>query len=299
MLVWPVRITMLDGMPSVGMDTEGAARAAIHSRASGTALGAAAARCCIMPTCRAGRESVATRSTRSGDSVQAAVAASTATTRGTRMERSKGGGPGETRGKPGLAQGRNPRLKASVRSRVTAPRLQSSALREWDRLVGALETARRDPRRLGPWAVQVVRFAAKVVFVAVLPFLVAYSIYALVYLSSANAKSDRVRAYYASLHPLLRVGLSTLIVFDGDAVITDLARRPEDYKTMGLPPNDGSLHLVQRDGYAHAADLRTGGRGFLRNRLVQLYLWGLGFSTLRHTGTSDHLHVELPVQMIR
>ncbi|HYS59416.1 MAG TPA: hypothetical protein VEM27_02405, partial [Gemmatimonadales bacterium] len=129
-----------------------------------------------------------------------------------------------------------------------------------------------------------------------LPFVVAYSIYALVYLSSANAKSDRVRAYYASLHPLLRVGLSTLIVFDGDAVITDLARRPEDYKTMGLPPNDGSLHLVQRDGYAHAADLRTGGRGFLRNRLVQLYLWGLGFSTLRHTGTSDHLHVELPVR---
>src|SRR5207244_8398504 len=45
-----------------------------------------------------------------------------------------------------------------------------------------------------------------------LPFVVAYRIYALVYLSSANAKSDRVRAYYASLHPLLRVGLSTLIV---------------------------------------------------------------------------------------
>lgn len=250
-----------------------------------------------------------------------------------------------------------PRAGASRTGLVTLARLQSSALREWDRLVGALETARRDPRRLGPWAVQVVRFAAKVVFVAVLPFLalvrvavflyeyegwptalaltggiactaavvtaygawvwhrltgqvrlalvgrrialpfvVAYSIYALVYLSSANAKSDRVRAYYASLHPLLRVGLSTLIVFDRDAVITDLARQPEDYKTMGLPPNDGSLHLVQRDGYAHAADLRTGGRGFLRNRLVQLYLWGLGFSTLRHTGTSDHLHVELPVR---
>src|SRR6266576_666519 len=196
-----------------------------------------------------------------------------------------------------VAMGKSqPRAGASRTGLVTLARLQSSALREWDRLVGALETARRDPRRLGPWAVQVVRFAAKVVFVAALPFVVAYSIYALVYLSRANAKSDRVRAYYASLHPLLRVGLSTLIVFDGDAVITDLARRPEDYKTMGLPPNDGSLHLVQRDGYAHAADLRTGGRGFLRNRLVQLYLWGLGFSTLRHTGPSDHLHVELPVR---
>src|SRR5256886_8117002 len=53
-----------------------------------------------------------------------------------------------------------------------------------------------------------------------------------------------------------RVALSTLILIDGDAVITDLARRREDYGTMGLPPNDGSLHYVQRDGYAHAADLR-------------------------------------------
>ena len=129
-----------------------------------------------------------------------------------------------------------------------------------------------------------------------LPLVVAYSIYALVYLSSANAKSDRVRAYYASLHPLLRVGLSTLTVFDRDAVITDLARRPEDYKTMGLPPNDGSLHLVQRDGYAHAADLRTAGRGMVKNRLIQLYFWSMGFGTLRHAGTSDHLHVELPVR---
>ena len=237
------------------------------------------------------------------------------------------------------------------------PSLESSALREWNRLVGALDTARREPRHLGPWLLQVVKLAAKTIVVALLPFValvraavflyghegwptalalaggiactaavvtaygvwvwhrltgrvrlaligrrialplvVAYCAYALVYLSSANAKSERVRAYYASLHPLLRVGLSTLIVLDGEAVITDLARRPEDYRAMGLPPNDGSLHLVQRDGYAHAADLRTAGRGFLRNRLVQLYLWGLGFTTLRHIGTSDHLHVELPVR---
>lgn len=273
------------------------------------------------------------------------------------MKRSDGVGPKETSGKPEFAQGRNRRPKASVRSPVTTTRLVSNALREWDHLVGALETVRREPRRLGPWAVQVVRFAAAVVVVALLPFfafvrvavflyeyegwptalalaggtfctatvvtaygawlwhrltgqvrlalvarrvalpfVVAYCVYALVYLSSANAKSEQVRAYYASLHPLLRVGLSTLIVFDRDAVITDLARRPEDYRTMGLPQNDASLHLVQRDGYAHAADLRTAGRGFVRNRLVQLYLWGLGFDTLRHAGTSDHLHVELPLR---
>ena len=273
------------------------------------------------------------------------------------MEHSKRAGPGETSDKPEFAHGRNPRPKATVRKRVTTPRLVSSALREWDRMVTALEDVRREPRRLGPWAVRVIRLAAKAVLVALLPFLAlvrvavflyehqgwptalalaggtacsvavvtaygawvwhrftgqvrlalvarrvalpfvaAYCVYALVYLSSANAKSDRVRAYYASLHPLLRVGLSTLIVFDRDAMITDLARRPEDYRTMGLPQNDASLHLVQPDGYSHAADLRTTGRGFLRNRLVQLYLWGLGFDTRRHTGTSDHLHVELPVR---
>jgi hypothetical protein len=129
-----------------------------------------------------------------------------------------------------------------------------------------------------------------------LPLVVAYCGYALIYLSSANAKSERVRAYYASLHPLLRVALSTLIIADRDVVITDLARGPEDYTAMGLAPNDGSLHYVQRDGYAHAADLRTAGRGIVKNRLVQLYFWSMGFGTLRHTGTSDHLHVELPVR---
>src|SRR2546430_13371397 len=66
-----------------------------------------------------------------------------------------------------VAMGKSqPRAGASRTGLVTLARLQSSALREWDRLVGALETARRDPRRLGPWAVQVVRFAARVVFVA-------------------------------------------------------------------------------------------------------------------------------------
>jgi len=237
---------------------------------------------------------------------------------------------------------------------MTIPRLESSALREWDRLAGAATTARPEPRRLGPWMVEVVRLAAKIVLVALLPFIalvkvavflhqhqgwpiafalaggvacttavvtaygtwawhrftgrvrlaliarrfalplvVAYCGYALIYLSSANAKSEQVRAYYASLHPLLRVALSTLILVDRAAVITDLARRPEDYQAMGLPPDDGSLHYLQRDGYAHAADLRTAGRGLVKNRLIQLYFWSMGFGTLRHVGTGDHLHVEL------
>lgn len=129
-----------------------------------------------------------------------------------------------------------------------------------------------------------------------LPLVVAYCGYALIYLSSGNAKSDRVRSYYTSLHPLLRVALSTWILVDRDLLITDLTRRPADYPAMGLPVSDGSLHYVQRDGYAHAVDLRTEGRSGVKNRVVQAYFWSMGFATLRHLGTADHVHVELPVR---
>jgi len=238
---------------------------------------------------------------------------------------------------------------------VTLPPIDSSALREWDRIAAGPVTT--GAKRRTPWPLLLVRLAVQALLVGLLPFIalvqvavllyqhegwptafalaggvactaavvtaygtwawhrftgrirlaliarrfalplaVAYCGYALIYLSSANAKSEQVRAYYASLHPLLRVAVSTLILVDRDAVITDLARRPEDYQAMGLPPNDGSLHYVQRDGYAHAADLRTAGRGMAKNRLIQLYFWTMGFGTLRHVGTGDHLHVELPMR---
>jgi hypothetical protein len=119
---------------------------------------------------------------------------------------------------------------------------------------------------------------------------------ALLYVSSAHAKSEHVRTYYTALHPLLRLALSTLILADRDLVMTDLARRPEDYRAMRLPVYDGSLHYVQADGYVHAADLRTLGRGVVRNGLVQLYFQAMGFQTLRHVGTAEHLHVELALR---
>ena len=240
---------------------------------------------------------------------------------------------------------------------MTIPPLDSSALREWERIAAGPGTAGPPAEHGATWPSRVVRLAAKALVVALLPFLalvkvavflyshegystvlalaggtactavvvtayaawawhrltgrvqlailarrfalplvVAYCGYALIYLSSAHAKSERVRAYYASLHPLLRVALSTLILADRDLVVTDLARGPEDYAAMGLAPNDGSLHYVQRDGYAHAADLRTACRSELKNALVRVYFWGMGFTTLRHVGTGDHLHVELPVR---
>ena len=240
---------------------------------------------------------------------------------------------------------------------MTIPRLDSSPLREWERIAAGPLTTGTPARRRWGWPVRVVRLAAQALLIALLPFLVlvkvavflyaregystvlalaggtactagvvtgyaalvwhrvtgrvrlglvarrialplvvAYCGYALIYLSSANAKSDRVRAYYASLHPLLRVALSTLIIAERDLVVTDLARGAGDYVAMGLAPNDGSLHYVQPDGYAHAADLRTTGRSELKNRLVQAYFWSMGFATLRHVGTGDHLHVELSLR---
>lgn len=121
----------------------------------------------------------------------------------------------------------------------------------------------------------------------------AYVVYALVFVASANVKSDDVRSEYRSLHPLLRVAASALILVDPASVITDAGRTPEDYWLMGLPRNEASLHFAQGDGFVHALDLRTVGRAEWRNRSVELAFWFLGFHSLRHVGTADHLHVSL------
>jgi hypothetical protein len=121
----------------------------------------------------------------------------------------------------------------------------------------------------------------------------AYVAYMLVFIASANVKSDEVRAEYRSMHPLLRVASSALILADPAAIVTDAGRSPQDYRRMGLGPVEASLHFVQDDGYVHALDLRTNGRSELRNRCIQAAFWMLGFHTLRHVGTDDHLHVSL------
>jgi hypothetical protein len=99
-----------------------------------------------------------------------------------------------------------------------------------------------------------------------------YCLYSLVYLSSLNVKDDDLRTRFGSLHPLLRMATSTLILVDGDLIITDMIREPADYARMGLPLYERSLHFAQADAY------------FIT----------LGFRTLRHVGTADHLHVSLP-----
>ena len=128
---------------------------------------------------------------------------------------------------------------------------------------------------------------------AAVPVVFTWCVYAAFYLSRVNVKSDDVRAYYSSVNPILRVALSTIVLVDPDLVVTDMGRVRADYRRMGLKVNDHTKHYVQPDGWVHAVDLRTRGRGVIRNGLVQFYFWSMGFSTLRHVGTADHLHVQL------
>ena len=89
------------------------------------------------------------------------------------------------------------------------------------------------------------------------------------------------------------MGISTLVFLDEDLIITDASRKPEDYKKMGLKTKSRSLHYIQSSGYAHAIDIRTNNRNFVRNFFTKLYFQLMGFNTLRHDGTADHLHVSL------
>lgn len=124
---------------------------------------------------------------------------------------------------------------------------------------------------------------------------VAYAFYGMMYYSSLNTKTDEIRSYYRSLHPIMRVALTTVTLANSEMIVTDIQRIPEDYDRMGLPKNEQSLHYVQSSGYVHAVDLRTRGRAEVQNLALRLTFRMLGLSTIRHYGTADHLHVYLPV----
>jgi hypothetical protein len=128
------------------------------------------------------------------------------------------------------------------------------------------------------------------------PLVLGFCGHALLFLSRANVQAGPLQSEYRATHPLLRIALSTVILANGDLVVTDLSRIHADYARMGLPAFDATLHYPQRDGWVHAVDLRTAGRNEIANRLVQLYFVLMGFRTLRHVGTADHLHVELPLR---
>ena len=143
-------------------------------------------------------------------------------------------------------------------------------------------------RLMGTWKISG-RMSKMMIVLVVL-----YCGYSLIYLSSTNVKSEAVRDTYLSLHPSLRVATSTLVLADRSLVVTDVGRTPADYARMGLPALENSLHYRQQSGFVEAVDIRTRGRSEIMNLLVRSYFWAMGFNTLRHTGTADHLHVSVP-----
>ena len=128
-----------------------------------------------------------------------------------------------------------------------------------------------------------------------LPAVVLWSAYSLFYLSQSNAKTAGVKSAYPSLHPVLRLAVSSAIVADGDLVVTDARRTAADYRRMGLPVFERTMHYPQRDSWVHAVDVRTIGHGAVRNFALAWYFRAIGLRVVRHVGTADHLHVELPV----
>lgn len=120
-----------------------------------------------------------------------------------------------------------------------------------------------------------------------------YGFHALFFISSGQVKSQDLRLEFLEMHPLLRLSTSTLAYMDESLVMTDAQRGPEDYAKMGLPSKSSSLHYKQKDGYVYALDVRVKGRSEIRNMFVTLYYRLMGFKTLRHVGTADHLHISL------
>ena len=133
------------------------------------------------------------------------------------------------------------------------------------------------------------------IFRGVLVLVVAYTFYGMLYYSSLNTKTEEIHSYYRSLHPIMRVALTTVTLADSDIIVTDIQRSAKDYRRMGLSENEHSLHYVQADGYVHAVDLRTKGRPWWKNWIFEHSFKLLGLSTIRHVGTADHLHVYLPL----
>jgi len=130
-------------------------------------------------------------------------------------------------------------------------------------------------------------------FIIAFLFVFLYAMHGIFYYSGKNMKNAELKDEITKVHPILRLSVSTVIHLDKGLIITDANRAPEDYKKMGLKSIKNSLHYPQSSGYSHALDLRTNNRSELRNTLLINYFRLMGFRTLRHVGTADHLHVSL------
>ena len=119
------------------------------------------------------------------------------------------------------------------------------------------------------------------------------SVHVLFFISDSQIKSKDLKKEYMGLHPILRLATGMVGKIDKSLVITDISRAESDYTKMGLSINENSLHYPQKDGYSYAVDLRTRGKPEWLITSLRFYYWSVGFKTLRHTGTADHLHISI------
>jgi len=124
--------------------------------------------------------------------------------------------------------------------------------------------------------------------------LVACVIYTVTFYDQVTFKTNATLAEFGDLHPMLQLAVRNL---DKKTVVTDITRDKKFYKRRGLKENKNSPHYI-KNGWSNAVDIRTNGEGFIRNSFVRAYFWVLGFDTLRHVGTSDHLHVQIPRRLM-
>ena len=100
-------------------------------------------------------------------------------------------------------------------------------------------------------------------------------VFGIVYISVYSVeKADfknvsEIEQYENSTHPIIKYYTKILSVFDSKLVITDSKRVIEDYDQMKLKRLYTSKHLVQKDGYSHALDLRSKNCSKFRNNLVK------------------------------
>ena len=138
--------------------------------------------------------------------------------------------------------------------------------------------------------------AAKRLFISVAVLILLICGFGLISISQERVKHPEDYKTYTQLHPWLRLASATAFIWDDELLLTDTRRTRSDYLNMGLTPYSASLHYMQESGFVHAIDIRTLGRSRFQNAVTQLYYRALGFRVIRHTGTADHIHVEIPVR---
>lgn len=131
------------------------------------------------------------------------------------------------------------------------------------------------------------KYVTTIVFILLMIYL-----YYCLFPTGNNYKSDDIKKEYTSLHPILRLGVGTLFIFDKKSIMTDGTRSLENCEKMNIKYN--SAHKINEDGFGYAVDISIRDRTKIRNFFVEYYFVILGYYSLRHDqGYGDHLHISL------